>query len=825
MSHIQYKFRSAKDYSTTVFDGLSISVIDLKQDILREQKLDPEEYNLVITNEQTGEDYANDLTLIPKNTTVLVRRVPYTGPKMPRMVNGGNNQQRTTGYTAPPFASGPGVGGGGYQRGHGMQSNAPANQYGYRGPQGGGVNSHKNNASDPGTEADAGFNDYSGGTVEDAGIAAMLAQSDEQWRHEMAIMETQRPIYHGRPGGPRPRPYQMRPENQGPPPPHYICHRCGKPGHWIYSCPSIGQPGDGTGKPAAHRVKRTTGIPKSFLQKVDNIDDVGNALVTSDGTLVVATANEAAWNRAQKMSRNVIATDELIDPSLIPDSIKCNICHRIARDAVTTPCCKTVFCSACIERELLEPGDMHFTCPACLTKDVVPDQLETAGETRSKVDEFLREYSAKQLQAEEERERAARDAAAAAATGSGSSKDGSVGTSSGAPTTAISTSIARPPVPTQPRPPPRQQQNYGLLPGMLMGMGMGMGGYPGMPMGMGQMPPFIPPGMMMPSGMMHPAGMLPPQLPGLTGGQWNNASMAPPSTGAMNGAPPTTDAQYQPPPLPNVQPVQLSSRSPSRSRSKHRRSHSRSSSRGYRDHRSSRRRSPRPSHGAGPMSRLSSIDNREDEKREVNGGGDKEYEAPPMDVDVVRHASDDRRRPRDDSRTRDVSSTRGDSIVRRDRRQERSSTSNSRHGGGRYRSHEREPERDREQRRERGRDGASYREGREGASRGSHRRDERSRSPTNTRTARDGGRRSGDSGEHDSGVRHLLIRGQSAAAAAAAATIDRPESGKARNILDRIRDDRPISHGDSGFGGALKSSDRGGDGGTSRRRGGSRRRR
>ncbi|KAJ2819622.1 Retinoblastoma-binding protein, partial [Coemansia sp. 'formosensis'] len=169
-----------------------------------------------------------------------------------------------------------------------------------------------------------------------------------------------------------------------------------------------------------HRVKRTTGIPKSFLQKVDNIDDVGNALVTSDGTLVVATANEAAWNRAQKMSRNVIATDDAIDPNLIPDSIKCNSCHRIARDAVTTPCCKTVFCSACIERELLEPGDMHFTCPACHAKDVVPDQLETAGETRSKVDEFLREYSAKQHIAEEERERAARDAAAAAAaTGSG----------------------------------------------------------------------------------------------------------------------------------------------------------------------------------------------------------------------------------------------------------------------------------------------------------------------------------------------------------------------------------------------------------------------
>ncbi|KAJ2074313.1 Retinoblastoma-binding protein, partial [Coemansia sp. S155-1] len=399
MSHIQYKFRSAKDYSTTVFDGLSISVADLKQEILREQKLDPEEYTLVITNEQTNEDYVHDLTLIPKNTTVLVRRAPYTGPRAPRMVNGGNNQQRTAGYTAPPFSSGTGAvatgagGHGSFQRGHGVQSNAPASQYGYRGPQGGGISSARNNMPDPSAEADVGFGGNATDSVEDAGIAAMFEQSNEQWMHQQSIMEMQRPVYHGRPGGPRPRPYQMRPENQGPPPAHYICHRCGKPGHWIYSCPSLGQPGDGTGKPAAHRVKRTTGIPKAFLQKVDNIEDVGNALVTTDGTLVVATANEAAWNRAQKMSRNVIATDDLIDPSLIPNSIKCNICHRIARDAVTTPCCKTVFCSACIERELLEPGNMHFTCPACHAKDTVPDQLETAGETRSKVDEFLRDYS------------------------------------------------------------------------------------------------------------------------------------------------------------------------------------------------------------------------------------------------------------------------------------------------------------------------------------------------------------------------------------------------------------------------------------------------
>ncbi|KAJ1951894.1 Retinoblastoma-binding protein, partial [Linderina pennispora] len=55
MSQIHYKFRAAKDFSSIVFDGLSISVYDLKQEILREKRLDPEENDLVVTNAQTNE--------------------------------------------------------------------------------------------------------------------------------------------------------------------------------------------------------------------------------------------------------------------------------------------------------------------------------------------------------------------------------------------------------------------------------------------------------------------------------------------------------------------------------------------------------------------------------------------------------------------------------------------------------------------------------------------------------------------------------------------------------------------------------------------------
>ena len=49
------------------------------------------------------------------------------------------------------------------------------------------------------------------------------------------------------------------------PPNGYICYRCGNKGHWIQLCPTNDDP-DFDNRP---RVKRTTGIPRSFLQKVD----------------------------------------------------------------------------------------------------------------------------------------------------------------------------------------------------------------------------------------------------------------------------------------------------------------------------------------------------------------------------------------------------------------------------------------------------------------------------------------------------------------------------------------------------------------------------
>lgn len=74
---VHYKFKSSLDYDTVTFDGLHISVGDLKKAILQQKKIGKGfDFDLQITNAQTKEVYADDEALIPKNASVIVSRVP-----------------------------------------------------------------------------------------------------------------------------------------------------------------------------------------------------------------------------------------------------------------------------------------------------------------------------------------------------------------------------------------------------------------------------------------------------------------------------------------------------------------------------------------------------------------------------------------------------------------------------------------------------------------------------------------------------------------------------------------------------------------------------
>lgn len=76
---VHYKFKSALEYDTITFDGLHISVKDLKKAILHQKKIGKtSDFDLQVTNAQTQETYTDENTLIPKNTSLIVARVPLT---------------------------------------------------------------------------------------------------------------------------------------------------------------------------------------------------------------------------------------------------------------------------------------------------------------------------------------------------------------------------------------------------------------------------------------------------------------------------------------------------------------------------------------------------------------------------------------------------------------------------------------------------------------------------------------------------------------------------------------------------------------------------
>lgn len=89
---VHYRFKSALEYDTITFDGLHISVKDLKNSIIQQKRIGRStDFDLRITNAQTQEVYEDENTLIPKNTSLLIARIPVSVPKQKQWEGYGGN--------------------------------------------------------------------------------------------------------------------------------------------------------------------------------------------------------------------------------------------------------------------------------------------------------------------------------------------------------------------------------------------------------------------------------------------------------------------------------------------------------------------------------------------------------------------------------------------------------------------------------------------------------------------------------------------------------------------------------------------------------------
>ncbi|ESZ91378.1 hypothetical protein SBOR_8230 [Sclerotinia borealis F-4128] len=358
-SSVFFKFKSQKEPSRVEFDGTGISVFELKRDIIIKSGLgDGTDFDLAIYNEEGNEEYDDDTTIIPRSTSIIARRLPpikqgagraarYMSGQMPiKQKNSSRKEQ-------------------------GKQANAKA------------------------IASTQGLAQMNSAMTEEQKMAAMFQAQSDQWTAQQEEMANQTPVF--RPGGKKGQPPPNVPDHE--PPTGYICYRCGEKGHWIQVCPTNDDPNFDN----KARIKRTTGIPRSFLKTVEKpvqlsndgtLDDTkapSGVMVNAEGEFVIAEPDKASWEQFQAKTKSSAAAQKaaaLGDKELRDRGLECALDMRIFIDPMKTPCCEKTYCNDCITNALIESD---FTCPGCQTDGVLIDDLKPDDEMTAKIKTYLEE--------------------------------------------------------------------------------------------------------------------------------------------------------------------------------------------------------------------------------------------------------------------------------------------------------------------------------------------------------------------------------------------------------------------------------------------------
>ncbi|KAG7489602.1 E3 ubiquitin-protein ligase RBBP6-like isoform X1 [Solea senegalensis] len=300
MSSVHYKFSSKLDEKIVTFDGLHITLKELKRQIMSQERLKATNCNLQIRDAQTGEEFTDDETQISKNSSVIVCRTPTFEGKpaggkstVSRCENAAVESSRTA--DSCPFVS--------------LARLAKTANL---------------------VAADASEEDK---------IKAMMFQSNIQYDTS-----------------------HFTEKAFGPPPANYICFRCLKTGHHIRQCPMVMAQDKSVKGPK--KVKTSKGIPRSFLLKVTAGTKGAMLTSTGEYVIPAINAEAYAQEKKERPPFVPDEKSSSKDDSKpVPYNLLCPLCNDLVTDAVVTPCCGNACCDECIRNALLDSEEhICFIC-------------------------------------------------------------------------------------------------------------------------------------------------------------------------------------------------------------------------------------------------------------------------------------------------------------------------------------------------------------------------------------------------------------------------------------------------------------------------------
>ncbi|KAM7257429.1 hypothetical protein ACFE04_013170 [Oxalis oulophora] len=316
---IHYKYKSAKDYDSVPMDGHFMSVGVLKEKIFESKQYGRgKDFDIIVSNAQTEEEYLDEEMLIPKGTRVLIRRVPgratmkISTEEKPKFEEPQLEQSKfpdvdssTINYVSISviFCS---------NFGFHHPDDSEWDEFGsdlYAIPEALPVP-----RSDPVPDVlPASTGD------EQSKLKALIDTPALDWQRQGPDgFGAGRGFGRGNGGRMNGRGFGFQ---QKTPPPGYICHRCKVPGHFIQHCPTNGDPNYDV-----KRMKPPTGIPKSMLMATP---DGSYALPSGAGA--VMKPNEAAF---EKEIEGMPSTTRSVGD--LPPELHCPLCKEVMKDAVLT---------------------------------------------------------------------------------------------------------------------------------------------------------------------------------------------------------------------------------------------------------------------------------------------------------------------------------------------------------------------------------------------------------------------------------------------------------------------------------------------------------